>query len=94
MRRFYRDTMGFAVQRELGDGWYEYRVGSCILALTRRGLLFDDASPPAGADGTVKLVTTSAPLAGIELIPRDVDGRVVLVLEDGQHPYIFERAAK
>ncbi len=45
-------------------------------------------------DGTVKLVTTSAPLAGIELIPRDVDGRKVLVLEDGQHSYIFERAAK
>ena len=45
-------------------------------------------------DGTVKLVTTSAPLAGFELIPRDKDGRKVLVLDDEQHSYVFERAAK
>lgn len=49
MRRFYGDTMGFAFHRQLGDSWFEYRVGSCILALTRRGVMFDDPAPPAGA---------------------------------------------
>jgi catechol 2,3-dioxygenase-like lactoylglutathione lyase family enzyme len=49
MRRFYRDIMGFPVHREMGESWFEYRVGASILALTRRGPLFDDPAPPAGA---------------------------------------------
>jgi len=49
MRTFYERTMGFSVARELGPQWIEYRVGGTTLALTQRGLLFDDPSPPAGA---------------------------------------------
>jgi lactoylglutathione lyase len=49
MRRFYADTMGFEVQRELSDSWIEFRIGASVLALTRRGMLFDDPSPPLGA---------------------------------------------
>jgi catechol 2,3-dioxygenase-like lactoylglutathione lyase family enzyme len=49
MRRFYGETMGFTLDRELGDSWVEFRVGASILALTRRGVLFDDPPPPAGA---------------------------------------------
>jgi catechol 2,3-dioxygenase-like lactoylglutathione lyase family enzyme len=49
MRRFHGPIMGFALDRELGDSWFEYRVGASILALTRRGFLFDDPPPPAGA---------------------------------------------
>jgi catechol 2,3-dioxygenase-like lactoylglutathione lyase family enzyme len=50
MRRFYGDTLGFALQRELGARWIEYRIGSNILALTVRGNgLFDDPPPPPGA---------------------------------------------
>lgn len=49
MRRFYGETMAFPLHRELGPQWVEYRVGSCILALTVRGLLFDDPPPPTGA---------------------------------------------
>ena len=49
MRRFYGETLEFEVNRELGPAWIEYRVGSCILALTERGLMFDDPEPPAGA---------------------------------------------
>ena len=49
MRRFYADTMGFEVQRELGESWIEFRIGASVLALTRRGMLFDDPSPPPGA---------------------------------------------
>ena len=49
MREFYEKILRFPLHRELGDKWIEYRVGSNILALTERGLLFDDPSPPAGA---------------------------------------------
>lgn len=49
MRRFYHATMGFPLHRELGPQWVEFRVGSNLLALTERGLLFDDPAPPDGA---------------------------------------------
>ena len=42
MRHFYGDVMGFQLQRELGDSWIEYRVGSNTLALTRLGMMFND----------------------------------------------------
>ena len=48
MRDFYGNTLGFPLHRELGPQWVEYRVGSNILALTERGLIFDDPSPPVG----------------------------------------------
>jgi catechol 2,3-dioxygenase-like lactoylglutathione lyase family enzyme len=49
MRRFYGATLGFPLHRELGPQWVEFRVGSNLLALTERGLMFDDPAPPAGA---------------------------------------------
>ncbi|MDG4884182.1 VOC family protein [Mesorhizobium sp. WSM4884] len=49
MRGFYEDIMGFPVHSTLGEGWTAYQVGSCLLALTRRGVMFDDAPAPAGA---------------------------------------------
>jgi lactoylglutathione lyase len=49
MRRFYADVMLFRVRRELGEGWVEFQIGTCVLALTRRGVLFDDPPPPEGA---------------------------------------------
>jgi catechol 2,3-dioxygenase-like lactoylglutathione lyase family enzyme len=49
MRRFYEHTLGFTVERQLGSSWIEFRVGHAILALTERGLLFDDPAPPHGA---------------------------------------------
>jgi lactoylglutathione lyase len=48
MREFYGTTLGFPLHRELGPQWVEYRVGSNILALTARGLMFDDPTPPIG----------------------------------------------
>ena len=48
MREFYGTTLGFALHRELGPQWVEFRVGSNVLALTQRGLVFDDPSPPVG----------------------------------------------
>jgi lactoylglutathione lyase len=48
MREFYGTTLGFPLHRELGTKWVEFRVGSNLLALTQRGGLFDDPSPPVG----------------------------------------------
>ena len=48
MREFYGTTLGFPLHRELSAHWVEFRVGSNLLALTERGLLFDDPSPPVG----------------------------------------------
>lgn len=40
-------------------------------------------------DGVVKLVTTKPPYAGIVLLPRQEDGKTVLVLDAGQQVYTF-----
>lgn len=48
MREFYGATLGFPLHKELGAQWVEYRVGSNILALTERGLVFNDPAPPIG----------------------------------------------
>lgn len=64
MRRFYTDVMGFALERELGPRWLEFRLGSTILALTQHGGLFDDPPPPPG--------TLSLQLA-FRVSPPDVD---------------------
>jgi lactoylglutathione lyase len=49
MRRFYEDVMRFPVDSELGPQWIVTRVGGALLALTERGLMFNDASTPKGA---------------------------------------------
>jgi lactoylglutathione lyase len=49
MRRFYEEVMRFPRGREIGDTWFEFRVGSSILALTRKGVNFHDAETPPGA---------------------------------------------
>lgn len=49
MRHFYEDVMGFPLTRQLSDRWFEYRIGSTVLALTTRGGRFDDPPPPQGA---------------------------------------------
>lgn len=49
MRHFYETVLRFALERELFPQWIEYRVGATLLALTQKGVLFDDPDPPAGA---------------------------------------------
>ena len=48
MREFYGTTLGFPLHKRLGPQWTEYRIGANILALTERGLVFDDPAPPIG----------------------------------------------
>jgi hypothetical protein len=42
-------------------------------------------------DGTTTVVLLDPPLAGLELVPADADGRKALVLNAPQQRYIFER---
>jgi lactoylglutathione lyase len=49
MRQFYEQVMQFPIDSELGPQWIAYRVGASLLALTERGLMFNDAAPPKGA---------------------------------------------
>lgn len=48
MREFYGTTLGLPLHKSLGSGWFEYRIGSNTLALTERGVVFDDPAPPVG----------------------------------------------
>lgn len=49
MRRFYEQVMQLPIHNELGPQWIAYKVGSNILTLTERGLMFDDEPTPRGA---------------------------------------------
>ncbi len=49
MRGFYETVLGFPLERMLSERWFEYRLGSTILALTTRGGRFDDPPPPPGS---------------------------------------------
>jgi lactoylglutathione lyase len=49
MRHFYETVMRFPLHRELFPQWVEYRIGATLLALTQKGVLFNDPDPPAGA---------------------------------------------
>ena len=64
MREFYERVLGLAVDRELGASWVDYKLGDTRLALTERGVLFDDPAPAAGA--------LSVQLA-FRVAPEDVD---------------------
>ena len=46
MREFYGSTLGLPLHRKLSARWFEYRVGSNILALRESG---GDVLPPIGA---------------------------------------------
>lgn len=49
MRNFYEKVMAFPLYRELFPQWIEYRVGGTLLALTQKGVLFNDPDPVKGA---------------------------------------------
>ncbi len=82
---------------ELAGAWTTGGLGRVELRNEKGKALFDAGEwkvtfgKKTDRDGTIKLITTGAPLAGIELIPRDQDGHKVLVLDAGQHSYVFQR---
>jgi CubicO group peptidase (beta-lactamase class C family) len=85
---------------EVAGAWVNDGLGRIELRSDKGGPVLDAGEwqvafgKKTDRDGTVKVVTTSAPMAGVELIPRDQDGRKVLVLDAGQHSYVFERAPR
>ena len=64
MRRFYGGVMRFPVEKELYEGWIEYRVGSNILALAYKTVNEADAPVPNGAAGLQ---------LAFRVAPKDVD---------------------
>ena len=48
MRHFYETILCFPLERTLSERWFEYRLGSTILALTTHGGRFNDMPPPPG----------------------------------------------
>ena len=48
MRDFYGKTLGFPLHRELSPRWFEYRVGSSILALADQVSKPDEEKLPIG----------------------------------------------
>src|SRR5262245_5574784 len=61
MRRFYEDTLGFQVARELSPGWIEYRLGDNTLALARPSRTAADAATPTGSASLQLAFKVSAP---------------------------------
>jgi lactoylglutathione lyase len=49
MRRFYEEVLGFPLAKTLGDGWFEYHIGTTTLALRTYGGRFNDPPPAPGA---------------------------------------------
>ncbi len=49
MRQFYGEVLGLSFARQLGDGWFEYKVGPNILALARPRLTAGDPPTPQNA---------------------------------------------
>lgn len=49
MRRFYEQVLGFPLAKALGDGWFEYHIGTTTLALRTYGGRFNDPPPTTGA---------------------------------------------
>lgn len=82
----------------LAGGWVAPGLGRIELRRDKRGAVLDagewtsTVGKKTERDGTVKLITTAVPIVGLELEPREKDGRKLLFVSGGQHEYVFERA--
>ena len=86
MRHFYEAVMGFALTRRLSDRWFEYQIGSTLLALTTHGGRFDDPPPVAGAL-SVQLAFRVPP-AMVEACAAELEAKgVTLVSRLTDHPF-------
>ena len=81
----------------LAGGWKNPGLGRIDLRRDKGGATLDAGEwkvavgKKTDRDGTVKLITTGVPIVGLELEPREKDGKKVLVVSAGQHEYVFER---
>lgn len=79
-------------------GTYTHPVlGQIVIRETADGAEFDahlwksSIGQKREHNGTLKLILTDVPFAGLEFLPQQHDGITQLMLESGQHKYIFER---
>ena len=81
----------------MAGGWKNPGLGRIDLRRDKGGATLDAGEwkvavgKKTDRDGTVKLITTGVPIVGLELEPREKDGKKVLVVSAGQHEYVFER---
>ncbi len=77
--------------------WRAPGLGTIALRAEKRGAVLDAGEwdvllgQQTEPDGTVMLVSVSGLAAGVELLPQQQGGATVLVLDDGQHSYVFEK---
>jgi catechol 2,3-dioxygenase-like lactoylglutathione lyase family enzyme len=86
MRRFYEDVMGFRLDRQLSERWFEYRIGSTVLALTGQGGRYGDPPPPGGA-AAVQLAFRVPPAAVADCATELKASGVVLTEAMTDHPF-------
>jgi catechol 2,3-dioxygenase-like lactoylglutathione lyase family enzyme len=86
MRRFYEDVLEFPLERQLSERWFEYRIGSNILALTIHGGRFGDAPPPSGALSVQLAFRVPPPMVAACAAELEAKG-VALVAPVTDHPF-------
>lgn len=82
MRGFYEQTMGFALTRTLGTGWFEYELGSTTLALAVR----DSQPTPSNLPSTQ--LAFRVPPAAVTACARELEDKgVALSSSLTDHPF-------
>lgn len=71
---------------ELGPLSVQHRAGNLMVRATS---IWSDMAMRKNKDGSMSLVTISPGIAGLELLAAKRDGKRGLILNDGQHEYIF-----
>jgi len=73
------------------------KLGSVVIREVPGGAEFDahvwksSLGQKREKNGTLKLILTEVPFAGLDLVPQEHQGSMQLVLTSGQHKYVFER---
>jgi len=95
-----KSTLDASWAGPLMGAWTTPGLGRIELAIVRGKLQLDagewqaTVAEKAEQDGTRVLTTTSAPFAGVSLVPEIRDGKQVLVLRDEQREYVFAKLGK
>jgi catechol 2,3-dioxygenase-like lactoylglutathione lyase family enzyme len=86
MRHFYETVMRFPIYHEKFPRWIEYRVGATLLALTQKGVMFDDPGPPQGV-AALQLAFRVAPEEVNTCFAQLKTAGVVIVAEPTDQPW-------
>ncbi|MEP5730759.1 MAG: VOC family protein [Sulfitobacter sp.] len=78
MRAFYEDVLGFTLDRALSENWFEYRVGSTILALSLPGLTATDEPVPVST-AAVQLAFC-VPVDGVDACAAELKSKGIAIL--------------